>query len=111
MQNSKFIIQSDSTILQAIDKISNNSYRTVIVLNKNKVLGVISEGDILKSILKNIDLKANIKISMNKSFKFVKIGQEEKAKEIFKKHLVGIVPVLNDKMQLKKILKITSIFR
>ena len=83
MQNSKFIIQSDSTILQAIDKISNNSYRTVIVLNKNKVLGVI-RSDILKSILKNIDLKVNIKISMNKSFKFVKIGQEEKQKKYLK---------------------------
>lgn len=109
MKNQKFKIESNSTILEAIDKISLNSYRTVIVVEKEKVLGVLSEGDILKVILKNIDLKANIKIAMNKSFKFVKIGQEHKAKEIFKKHLVGIVPVLNKKMELIKIIKINQI--
>lgn len=106
MKNSKFTIQSSATILEAIDKISLNSYRTVIVIENSKVLGVISEGDILKSILKNIDLKANVKISMNKAFKFAKVGQENKAKEIFRKHLIGIVPVLNSKMELKEILKI-----
>tara|TARA_Y100000591_G_C21738929_1_gene648260 strand:+ start:424 stop:756 length:333 start_codon:yes stop_codon:yes gene_type:complete len=108
MKNSKFIIGSHLTILDAIDKISTNSYRTVIVIEKNKVIGVLSEGDILKSILKNINLKANVKVAMNKSFKFVKTGQEFKAKEIIKKYLVGIVPVLNKQMELKEIIKINQ---
>ena len=108
MKIRKFIIDSQSTILDAVDKISSNSYRTVIVLEKNRVIGVLSEGDILKSILKNINLKANVKIAMNKSFKFVKIESEYKAKEIFKKHLIGILPVLNKKMELIKIIKINQ---
>ena len=102
----KFIIKSNSTILDAVDKISLNSYRTAIVVNNKKVIGVISEGDVLKAILNKTDLNAKVTFAMNKSFIFLKLNQEELAKKIFKKHLIGIIPILNKKMELKKILKL-----
>ena len=48
----KFVIENNSTILEAAYKIVKNTERTLIVKRKNKVLGVISSGDILRIILK-----------------------------------------------------------
>ena len=46
----KFVIENNSTILEADYNIVKNTERTLIVKRKNKVLGVISSGDILRKI-------------------------------------------------------------
>ena len=48
----KYIILQGSTLKDAVAKIRLNKVRTIIVVNENKVVGVISEGDILKAFMK-----------------------------------------------------------
>ena len=43
-------IQNKESLSEVIEKIHNNNSRTVVVLNKKKVVGVISEGDIIKTL-------------------------------------------------------------
>ena len=71
----KFCLFETNTTNQAIEKIITNSEneRLVFIINKNyKILGTLSEGDIMRALLvnKNID---NVKVTsiMNKSFKFL----------------------------------------
>ena len=99
----KFLLDKNKTIYDALEKISFNSYRTVLVINKKKVIGVLSGGDIAKVVLKKIDLNTPIIKIANKSFKFLKKDDPKLARKIFKKYLVGIIPVLNKKMELEKI--------
>ena len=58
----KFVIENNSTILEAAYKIVKNTERTLIVKRKNKVLGVISSGDILRIILKKKYVHVNRKL-------------------------------------------------
>lgn len=99
----KFLIDRNKTIYAALEKISLNSYRTVLVTNKKKIIGVLSGGDIAKIVLKKVDLNTPLIKIANKSFKFLKKDDPMLARKIFKKYLVGIVPVLNRNMELVKI--------
>ena len=47
----KYTVKIEDTINTAIEKILVNGQRTVVVTNKEKVIGMISEGDILKSLV------------------------------------------------------------
>ena len=47
----KYTVKIEDSINTAIEKILINGQRTVIVTNNKKVVGMISEGDILKSLV------------------------------------------------------------
>ena len=48
---------------------------------------------------------------MNKSFKFLKSNDEKKAKDIFRKHLVSFIPIVNDKLELVKIITLKQFLK
>tara|TARA_B100000767_G_C19517229_1_gene430920 strand:+ start:282 stop:653 length:372 start_codon:yes stop_codon:yes gene_type:complete len=98
-----FVIESNQTIFLAIEKIAQNSHRTIIVTKKNKVIGVVSEGDIIKAALRRVNFNSNLANITNKSFKFLLEDDKIQAKKIFKKDLVGILPILDKNMKIKKI--------
>lgn len=64
-----FTINFNSSVYDAAVKITNNSTRTLIILNdSNKVIGVISEGDLLQSLL-NYDVPTiSVTDIMNRAF-------------------------------------------
>ena len=99
----KFLIDRNETIYSALEKICLNSHRTVLVTKDKKVIGVLSGGDIAKIILKKINLNTPLIKITNKSFKFLEKEDTRLARKLFKKYLVGIIPVLNKKMELKKV--------
>ena len=104
MVNDNFKVQFNSKIEVAITKILENTHRTVFVLNKKKIVGVVSEGDILRSLIYKKNLKSNVDAIMNKSFIFLEKKDYDKAKNLFIKNLVPIIPVVNKRMELIDIL-------
>lgn len=95
------VSQKDEKLSLVLEKIYKNNYRTVLVLNKKKIIGVISEGDIIKALIYNKSLEITAEQLMNKSFIFLKNRDTEKAKKIFKKNLIGLIPIVDKSMQLK----------
>ena len=57
--------QKDEKLSLVLEKIYKNNYRTVIVLNKKKIIGVISEGDIIKALIYNKSLEITVRIVRN----------------------------------------------
>lgn len=107
MQLDKYIISEHELIEQAIEIIEFNSSRCVIVVNSaKKVLGILSEGDILRAILKGTSIKSPVKNIMNPSFKFL-LEKEDKAKisSLFKKGIT-LIPVLNQQNELIEVLNV-----
>lgn len=103
MNIKEFIARPEDKISLVIEKILVNGHRAVIIVKKNKVIGIVSEGDILKALLYKKELHTKAENIMNRSFKFLETYDGNKAKEIFKKHLVSFIPIVNSKMELKKI--------
>ena len=94
-----FLIDEKATIKSAIIKIRKNGARTLVVINKKKkLLGTISEGDIQKSILKNIKISTKIINIYNKKPKKINLKKidKKKIKEIFLNERYGILPIVDD---------------
>ena len=67
----KFLVNKETNILEALKKItSNRAKHLVVVDNKNRVIGILSDGDIRRAILKKIKLQAKIAKIFNKRFLF-----------------------------------------
>ena len=112
MQDKKNLtINYKSSLIDVIKLISINKNRAVIVLRGKKVIGIISEGDVIKALLRNESLYIPLIKVMNKSFKFMKKYSDQEAKKIFKKSAISIIPVVNKNMFIKNIITLKDILK
>ncbi len=110
MEFDKYIINDNQLIEQAIEVIEMNNSRCVILVNaQKKVVGVLSEGDILRAILKGVSIKSPAKNVMITGFKYLVDKDEAKIMEWFKKGIT-LIPILADNYTLKDIIVFTEYF-
>lgn len=96
----KLICNSNLSILEAIKIINKNSLGMIFIVDdNNKMLGTVTDGDIRRSLLKDIKTTEKISVIMNTDFSF---GYEwEETDELLNKinYRVKIVPILNKEHQ------------
>ena len=51
MLNKNFIVKKTDSIISAIEKIELNFHRTVFVVENKKLIGCVSEGDIMRALI------------------------------------------------------------
>jgi CBS domain-containing protein len=106
----KYLIQETSTTNHAVELIQLNHERIVFVINaKSRVIGTITEGDVMRSILRNNSINTKITAVMNKSFKFLLKEDKNEAKKLIKKFGITVVPVLTKNFILKSLIKIRDL--
>lgn len=107
-----FLIDENENLDTAIKKILINSMRTVLVHAQNqKIIGVISEGDIIRSILQKKNLNSPAYKVMNKSFIYLLDKEDhDKARKIFIKHNISLLPVLSKNFKLLKVITLKDLF-
>ena len=101
----KYIVKEDESLNYVSEKIVSNNTRTVFVEKNSKILGVISEGDILRAIIDKKTLSASASDVMNKTFKFLSKKDISLSKKMFKKFRITIIPILDKNMKLKDIVE------
>jgi len=112
MKNLKYIVDGNDTIENIISKILINNHRTVLVVNKKKVIGTISEGDVLRCLLVKKNLKSPANKIMNKAFKYIFFKKDlKKAKNIFTNFHVSIIPIVNKKFELLEVMTFRDLFK
>lgn len=101
-KKSIFVINKNATIKEAMEVISLNHKGAVVVVDeKNKVVGVLSDGDIRRALLREASLITPVEKVMNVNYIFYQKGMKETPEEIFKKHIgVTILPVIDKKHKL-----------
>lgn len=102
-----YTISNKSTILEALKFIEINGAKTVIVISEtNKVIGVISQGDVLRSLIKGVNVKGKIIDITNTSYKFLKEDfSKSEVIDYFKKG-IDLLPVINHDGTLKETIKV-----
>jgi mannose-1-phosphate guanylyltransferase / mannose-6-phosphate isomerase len=110
MKLQNYIIHSDYKIIEAIERMQVIKTRDLLIQKNKKIVGTVSEGDILRGILRGKDLRNKIEDVSNTNFKFVEVGKEHKVVDIFKKEKVFIVPVFNKKFKLVNIITLSDFF-
>ena len=109
----RYCLSEKSTANKAIEAMisSKDNQRLVFIVNKDlKILGTLSEGDIVRSLLinRNID---NIQVTsiMNKSFKFLLKKDLKEAKKLIKKFNITLIPVVTKNMRITSIIKLRDV--
>lgn len=93
-----FLIVQTAVIVEAMQKIDRNAKGILFVLDeKEKLSGVITDGDIRRWLLKTGDLQGVIQEVMNKSPKVIYKKDLPMVKEVMMKYKVNTLPVLNSK--------------
>ncbi len=92
-----FIINKNSTIKTCLSLMNKNGRGICFVENKDKIIGVITNGDLRRSLLKKkIDLNFKINSIINKNFDYVdKNYNEKKIVKFFNKNKFDILPVIS----------------
>lgn len=108
---SKYVVYDSFTIQEVIETFKNNSERVTIVLNSNdKVIGVISQGDIISALNEGINVYSNCSQIINSSFFYLNEKDLKKAYKVFKDKQISLLPIVNDSFQVIDIITIRDIF-
>mgnify|MGYP001417531934 CR=1 FL=1 len=100
---SYLLLNENSSIKDALLCIKNNGSRHVFITSENnKVIGIISEGDVISALLKGSDLSSRLFELINNSFIYLSESDKSDKSKIIRILNQGIliIPVLNDEMKL-----------
>ncbi len=95
MQVSDLFITKNTTIREGLKKLDNTGRKILLVVESNKLVGVLTDGDIRRWILKSGNLEENVSYIMNTSPKYIYDKEVINAKEILKKNMVEAMPIIN----------------
>ena len=99
----KFTISQNASIADALKILDKNKSGVCLVLNKNnsKVIGILTDGDIRRLLLKGENLSTTVNNHANKKFIFSYVGKTKIEYEIIlKKNNLLQLPILNKQKKL-----------
>ena len=102
-------IAENATLLQAVERIEKNRSRAVIVESGDKIIGVISEGDIMRALLEGASIHSPIKSFIIYSFKYLTERDMAQAKNLFSKNLITLLPILDNAFRLIDVITLRDI--
>ena len=104
MDKNIFKINIDSTIREALELINLNKNGAIFVEQKNRIIGIITDGDIRRSLLKDITIDEKINNIINSNF--VYLSEEQASRENILKLLdneIKLIPILDESKKLVSI--------
>lgn len=107
----KLLINFNSSISLALEKLQSTGYKCLIVVNdKNKYLGTITDGDIRREILKNNNFSKSISKIYNTNSHYLTTNNfdEEKARNFLIKEKQSLLPIIN---KMRKVVDYYDFFR
>ena len=108
-----YFVKTNYTLEKTIKKISDSGQKCVVVIQKDKLIGTISDGDIRKVIIKNINIKSKIKKFYNRNPKFLVEGKynDQDILNYFNKYNLDIIPVVDNKKKIKLVIDRNYFFK
>ena len=109
----KHLISEDAKIKDTLVQLSALSPDLIlfVVDKNNKLLGSLTDGDIRKGLIKEINLNDQIGGIIQRDTKFITIGDLDIQKLIdYKRNLVQIVPIVNEKKEIQRIISFREYF-
>lgn len=111
MRIKDFYINDKETILSAIEAMENNHQRHIFLSNtEGKITGVLSQGDIIRSMIEGASLYCHCSKIGNTSFLYLNEKDMEKAYHIFKSRNLTLIPILDENFYLVDIITLKSIY-
>lgn len=93
-------VRATDTIHLAMEKITTNRHRVVVVLDGKRVVGTVSDGDIRRAFLKGVLSIAPVSKIMNLNCQTTTERDPVKLGEILRHKMVTVLPIVNDENEL-----------
>ena len=106
-----FTVEINSTIYQALERIQLNKSRCVLVVERGKVLGTCSEGDVVRALLRGSSVYTPLVDVLNPAFIYLTTRDLGKAQELFARHLLSLIPIVDSEFQLKDVITLGDLLR
>lgn len=100
MELDQYTVESNGTLLDAAQAISANRSRCVIVMSDGKVVGVISEGDLVRALLRGSDIYSPMQPFIHHGISFLTKRDLVQALKLFRTHGISLIPILNEELGL-----------
>ncbi len=108
----QYCIEKDFTIKETIERIEEGKNRGVVVLgNEQKVIGVVSQGDIIRGIISGKDMYSRIDTIVRPNFFYLNEKDMEKAYKLFKKYKISLLPIVDDDFKLIDVINMDDIYK
>jgi len=110
---SSYFIQPDSSIREAIQVIDRGAAQVALIVgSENLLLGVLTDGDIRRAILKGISLEDSASSIMTTTPHHVTYGaSKNEALDLMRKKMVHHVPVVDKKMRIIDIFVLDNLIK
>ena len=92
---SRYVVQEHETLEAAMLLIESNRHRSVIVVDGEKVVGTLSDGDIRKAILDRRLLTTPVERVMNTNFVALQETERQRANELFAGADFFLIPIVD----------------
>lgn len=99
-----YISSPDDTIEEAWTKIESNQHRSLIIVENNKVVGTLSDGDLRKAMLSRRLLSTPVREVMNVNFFSLSEHERRQSKRLFKEKRVFLIPIIDEELNLLDII-------
>ena len=96
----EFVVQVTDTIRTAMEKITNNKHRVVVVLDGQKVVGTVSDGDVRRAFLRDILPISPVEKIMNINCITTTETDRTLAVKFARQKHVTVLPVINESNEL-----------
>jgi CBS domain-containing protein len=105
----EYCVSEDATMRDAITVIQRNASRCAVVrAAAGKVIGVFSEGDVLRALLRGSDIHAPLRNLLRPSFIYLRERNLEEAREHIRRGL-SLVPVVDAEFRLQDVLTLQDV--
>lgn len=98
-----FIVSEDNSVIEVMKVIDKNAKGIAFICEKECLLGVVTDGDIRRYILKNGDLNNSIKNIANYAPKYVTNKDIIDYTSYMKRNYITALPIVNKKMKILSI--------
>ena len=112
MKNYKaFCVSEDETIREVMETFESNNERVAVVCSGiGKVIGVVSQGDIIRALAAGMDISCRVQQIIRASFLYAHERDFEKIYKIFKAKKITLLPIVDHDFQLTDIVTLDDIF-
>ena len=109
-----FLVKKKNTLKEALKSINNNGNKCVVVVDeRNKLLGTLSDGDIRKAIIKKVNINSSIEKYFNRKSYFVNKKNNKNRnyiENLFLKKHIDLIPEIDDQRIVKRIITWSTFF-
>jgi CBS domain-containing protein len=95
-----YVVSPSDTIQHTMEKIDRNGMRAAIVVDEEKVVGTVSDGDIRRALLHNVILMSPVGGIMQLNPRVTTSADPQEREGLITKHNLTLLPIVDDENRL-----------